>query len=238
MEPAIGTCERGATRVRRDASALRVVLAGRPGAGKGIQGARLARRLGVPHLSTGDLLRHEITMQSPLGNAVERLVSAGRLVPTGLIVAIVESNLDDGGYVLDGFPRTILQAQTLLEREALAPTVAIEIVVSVRVAFGRLIRRGRADDDPTVVRNRLATYDTETAPAVDWLDGRGLLARVGGDDSPDGVERNVWRALEYFRRACDGSSLSDAYFVGNAHDAFGSGRVGRQVRNWQLDARE
>lgn len=189
----------------------------------------------MPHLSTGGLLRHEITMQSPLGNAVERLVSAGRLVPTALIIAIVESNLDDGGYVLDGFPRTVLQAQALLEREALAPTVAIEIVVSERVALERLIGRGRVDDDPTVVRDRLVTYATETAPAVDWLDQRGLLARVDGHDSPELVERSIWRALQYLRRACDGSSLSDAYFVGNACDALGSGRVGRQLRDRELE---
>ncbi len=86
-----------------------MVLIGRPGAGKGTQGERLARRLGVRYVSTGHLLRHEIAMQSPLGTAVERLVGAGRLIPPGLIVTIVETNLDGGGYVLDGFPRTVMQ---------------------------------------------------------------------------------------------------------------------------------
>ena len=125
-------------------SAARVVIAGRPGAGKGTQGTRLARRLGVRHLSTGDLLRDAIAIQSSLGRAVERLVRAGRLVPTGLIVAIVESNLDTGGYVLDGFPRTVVQAEALFERDAFAPNVTIEIVVPTHIA---LAPRGRPRPD-------------------------------------------------------------------------------------------
>lgn len=173
----------------------RVVLAGRPGAGKGTQGVRLARRLGVQYLSTGDLLRDEIASGSPLGIAVERLVDAGRLVPTGLIIAIVESSLFGRGYVLDGFPRTVPQAEALLTREALTPTVAIEIQVSDRLAFARLTARGRRDDDPAVARERLGTYDTATVPALDWLDRRGLLARVDGNAAPEVVESRIRQAL-------------------------------------------
>ena len=177
------------------ASAPRVVIAGRPGAGKGTQGARLARCLGAQYLSTGDLLRHEIAIESPLGSAVERIVAAGHLVPTGLIVAIVETNLVDGGYVLDGFPRTVAQAEALFEREALAPTIAIEIVVPPHIALARLTCRGRRDDDPDVARERLATYESETVPTLDWLDRRGILVRVDGQNSPGAVEENVVRAL-------------------------------------------
>ncbi len=181
------------------ASPPRVVIAGRPGAGKGTQGARLSRRLRVQYLSTGDLLRHEIAIASPLGNAVERLVAAGRLVPTGLIVAIVETNLVESGYVLDGFPRTVAQAETLFERETLAPTIAIEIVVPAHVALDRLTARGRRDDDPNVASERLAIYETETVPTLEWLEHRGLLVRIDGRDSPDIVEQRVLRALV---RAC------------------------------------
>ena len=139
-------------------SAPRVVIAGSPGAGKGTQGTRLARRLGVQHLSTGDLLRDAIANQSSLGRAVERLVGAGRLVPSGLIVAIVESSLDTNGYVLDGFPRTVVQAEALLDRDVLVPNVAIEIVVPMNIALARLAARGRTDDDPRVARDRLTIY--------------------------------------------------------------------------------
>ena len=161
----------------------------------------------MQYLSTGDLLRDEIMAGSSLGSAVERLVNAGRLVPTGLIVAIVESNLDGRGFVLDGFPRTVVQAETLLAHAALAPTVAIEIDVAEPVAFDRLVRRGRRDDDPAVARERLAIYDAETAPALDILARRGLLVRVDGHDVPDAVARNVWRAFRDIRAAIRGTSV-------------------------------
>ena len=174
---------------------------------------RLARRLGVQYLSTGDLLRHEIAVESPLGSAVERLVAAGRLVPTGLIVAIVESNLVEGGYVLDGFPRTVAQAETLLERETLAPTGAIESVVPARLALARLVARGRRDDDPGVASDRLAIYETETVPALDWLERLGLLVHVDGGDPPDLVEERVLHALALACRPAADASAANARAV-------------------------
>lgn len=187
----------------------RVVLAGRPGAGKGTQGVRLARRLGVQYLSTGDTLRDEIAAGSPLGSAVERMVDAGRLVPTGLIIAIVESNLHGRGFVLDGFPRTLTQAQMLLAHDALAPTVAIEIVVPPRIVIERLDLRRRPDDAAPVARERLSIYETETAEALDWLDRRGLLVRVDGDASPDLVESRIAHALATHARNAS-TSVGDA----------------------------
>ena len=174
---------------------------------------RLARRLGVQYLSTGDLLRHEIAIESPLGSAVERLVAAGRLVPTGLIVAIVESNLVEGGYVLDGFPRTVAQAETLFDRETLAPTVAIEIVVPARIAMARLVARGRRDDDPGVASDRLAIYETETVPTLEWFGHLGLLVHVDGCDSPDLVEQHVLHALTRSCRPAAGASVANARAV-------------------------
>lgn len=179
-------------------TAPRVVIAGCPGAGKGTQGARLARRLGVQHLSTGDLLRDAIAVQSSLGRAVERLVRAGRLVPAGLILAIVEANLDARGYVLDGFPRTVVQAAALFERDVLVPNITIEIVVPMDIALARLAARGRSDDDPGVVRDRLTIYEVETLPALALLDQQALLVRVDGDDQPQVVEQRV---MQTFLRA-------------------------------------
>jgi adenylate kinase len=181
--------------IRHAGPAPRIVLAGRPGAGKGTQGVRLARRMDVQYLSTGDLLRDEITARSALGRAVERFVESGRLVPTRLIVAIVENNLRVGGYVLDGFPRTVAQATALFERESLAPSVAIEIVVPADVVVERVTARGRGDDAPSVARERLVTFDTETAQALRLFDRRGLLIRVDGNAPPDVVESRIRQAL-------------------------------------------
>jgi adenylate kinase len=200
----------------------RVALVGRPGAGKGVQGARLAKRLGVRHISTGDLLRDEIAASSPLGVAVERIVNAGRLVPTELILAVVDANLDPCGYVLDGFPRTVAQAEALFSRPTVQPVVAIEIVVSARAALDRLIDRARADDDPAVARARLDTYETETAPVLKWLGDHRLLLRVDGQGTPDSVERNLWHALQSLRRIRGGASLSDAWAIGGSRDVLPS----------------
>ena len=199
-------------------SAPRVVVAGCPGAGKGTQGTRLARRLGVQHVSTGELLRDAIAVQSSLGRAVERLVRAGRLVPTGLIVAIVESHLATDGYVLDGFPRTVVQAEALLTREALVPHVTIEIVVPTDVALARLAARGRTDDDPGVARDRLAVYETETLPALALLDRLALLVRVDGDDLPHVVEQHVLQAFLRARRSDATLSPADLRAVTSARD--------------------
>lgn len=198
---------------RRGASAPRVVIMGRPGAGKGTQGVRLAQRLGVQYLSTGDLLRHEIAIESDLGVAVERLVSAGRLVPTGLMVAMVDTNLGAGGYVLDGFPRTIAQAKAFFERSVNAPTIAVEVNVTAHVALARLTARGRSDDDPTVARERLATYEAETAPALDWLDARGLLVSVDGHESASTVEQGMLRELMRARVYPHDASVVDLRFA-------------------------
>lgn len=203
-------------RVRR--SAPRVVIAGCPGAGKGTQGIRLARRLGVQHLSTGDLLRDAIATGSSLGRAVERLVRAGRLVPTGLIVAIVESSLDTRGYVLDGFPRTVAQAEALFERDVLVPNVTIEIVVPVDIALARLAARGRTDDDPGVARERLSIYETETVPVLALLERRALVVRVDGNDLPRVVEERVTKAFLCAHRSNERGSPANLRAVSSAPD--------------------
>ncbi len=220
-------------RLRR--SAPRVVIAGCPGAGKGTQGTRLACRLGVQHLSTGELLRDAIAIQSSLGRAVERLVRAGRLVPTGLIVAIVESNLDTSGYVLDGFPRTVVQAEALFERDVLVPNVTIEIVVPMDIALARLVARGRTDDDPGVARDRLAVYEAETLPALALLERRALLVRVDGDDLPAVVEQRVMQAFLRARRSNETGSTANLRAVTSERDhstvsTAGVGEAGRLAR--------
>ena len=185
----------------------RIVFVGRPGSGKGTQGKRLAERLDVQYLSTGDLLRRHIASSTALGRAVARVVNSGGLIPTLLMVAIVEGCVDAGGYVLDGFPRTVDQASTILRHDCLAPSLAIELVVPPDVAMSRLASRGRVDDIAAVARQRLALYEQETAPALDLLAERSLLRRVDGAGYPDEIAARVW---EEVRPLAQGSSASPA----------------------------
>jgi len=185
----------------------RIVFVGRPGSGKGTQGKRLAERLDVQYLSTGDLLRRHIASSTALGRAVARVVNSGGLIPTLLMVAIVEGCVDAGGYVLDGFPRTVDQASTILRHSDLAPSLAIELVVPPDVAMSRLASRGRVDDIAAVARQRLALYEQETAPALGLLAERSLLRRVDGAGYPDEIAARVWEAV---RPVLQGSSESPA----------------------------
>jgi len=173
----------------------RIVVMGRPGAGKGTQAALLARRLCTQHLSTGALLRHEIEIGSELGLAVERIVSGGRLVPAALVIGIVQANIRGEGYVLDGYPRTLAQAQGLFRSDLFMPDVAIDIDVADDVATARLGARGRSDDAHDVVADRMLAFERETKPAIAVLEREGILHRVDGDDDAESVHRRIWHAV-------------------------------------------
>ena len=168
---------------------------GRPGAGKGTQGELLARRMCTQHLSTGELLRHEIDAASELGLAVERIVAGGRLVPAALVLGIVEGNIRGEGYVLDGYPRTLAQAQSLFRRDLLVPDLAIDIDVPEEVAIARLCGRGRDDDAQDVLAERMRAFERETKPAIALLEREGVLHRVDGEDDPQVVHRRIWDAV-------------------------------------------
>jgi adenylate kinase len=195
MEPLRATEHRARAGISSRSLAPRILITGRPGAGKGTQGPRLARRLGVQYLSTGDLLRREIAMETALGIAVERLVGSGRLVPTGLILSMVSGNLHSDGYVLDGYPRTIAQADALFKEEGLVPDLAINLVVPNDIVRDRLAERGRGDDTGDAIRRRLAAYDAETLPMLARLGSRGLLRTVNGNDSAGAIEINIRRTV-------------------------------------------
>jgi adenylate kinase len=154
---------------------VRVVLLGPPGAGKGTQAVRLAEKLGVPHISTGELFRHNISEGTPLGVRAKQYLDAGELVPTSLTNDLVDDRLNDSdaaaGFILDGFPRTIDQARALhdmLERRGLKLDAVLELRVPEQVLVERLAARGRADDTEDVIRNRFRVYRDETAPLLDY----------------------------------------------------------------------
>lgn len=173
----------------------RIFLVGRPGAGKGTQGTRLAQRLGVQYVSTGDVLRKAIESQTPLGTAIEKVINAGNLLPAELIISLVESCIEGDGYVLDGFPRTVAQAVAVTSQASNSPPIALEIDIPSNVALDRLTHRGRSDDDITIARRRLVVYETETVPMLSYLQSCGLLHRIDGDAPAESVEQSIWQRV-------------------------------------------
>jgi adenylate kinase len=151
------------------------VLLGPPGAGKGTQAVQLAEKLGVPHVSTGDLFRHNISTGTDLGIEAKKYLDAGDLVPATLTNALVDDRLDDedaaAGFILDGFPRSVEQAEALhdmLERRNLKLDAVVEFRVSEDELLKRLKERGRADDTDEIILNRMNVYRDETAPLLDY----------------------------------------------------------------------
>ncbi|RNE48883.1 adenylate kinase [Corynebacterium alimapuense] len=153
---------------------MRLVLLGPPGAGKGTQAALLSEKLGVPHISTGDLFRANIGEGTPLGLEAKSYIDAGKLVPTDVTARMVESRLAEpdaaAGFLLDGFPRTVEQADILTELLA-ASDLNLDGVLNFRVSedvvVERMLSRGRADDNEETIRTRLGVYRDETAPLIE-----------------------------------------------------------------------
>jgi adenylate kinase len=173
---------------------------GPPGAGKGTQAQRLAEKLGIPHISTGDLFRHNITNETNLGVEAKKYLDAGDLVPAKLTNALVDDRLNDAdaadGFILDGFPRSVEQAETLREMLA-ARNTKLDAVLELRVSedelLNRLKSRGRADDTDDVILNRMKVYRDETAPLLDYYSDE--LKTVDAVGSLDEVFARALRSL-------------------------------------------
>ena len=154
---------------------MRVVLLGPPGAGKGTQAVKLAEKLELPHLSTGDLFRENIGNGTELGLKAKSYLDAGDLVPSELTNELVDDRLSNpdtnAGFILDGYPRSVQQAQALhdmLERRGIELDTVLELRVPEDALFERLKARGRADDTDDVIRNRMNVYRDETAPLIEY----------------------------------------------------------------------
>ncbi|WP_343571690.1 adenylate kinase [Mycobacterium sp.] len=179
---------------------MRVVLLGPPGAGKGTQAVKLAEKLELPHLSTGDLFRENIGNGTELGRKAKSYLDAGDLVPSALTNELVDDRLDnpdtDDGFILDGYPRSVTQAKALhdmLERRETGLDVVLEFRVPEEVLFERLKARGRADDTDDVIHNRMNIYRDETAPLIEYYSNE--LKTVDAVGSVDEVFARALQAL-------------------------------------------
>ncbi|GAD82515.1 adenylate kinase [Nocardia asteroides] len=179
---------------------MRVVLLGPPGAGKGTQAVLLSEKLGVPHISTGDLFRANISQQTALGREAQKYMDAGDLVPSDVTNRMVEARVAEpdaaNGFVLDGYPRTVDQADALkkiLEHNGTALDAVLCFVVAEDTVVERMLARGRADDTEDVIRNRLRVYREETEPLLEYYDG--LVVTVDGIGEVDEVNTRALKAL-------------------------------------------
>ena len=180
-----------------------IVLAGPPGAGKGTQCIELAQQHGMAHVSIGALLRQEIAGGTALGSRVRAALDAGRLAPDGDVSEIVSERLAQhrtaSAVLLDGFPRTIQQAELLEELRPNAVGLVVLLVLPMAAVLQRLRGRGRADDgDREVVAERMLTYDRDTKPVLAWYADRGLVAHVDAHASPRDVTTRITAHLAAF----------------------------------------
>jgi adenylate kinase len=185
---------------------MRIVLLGAPGSGKGTQAARMVERLGVPHISTGVLLRNAAKRGTELGLKAKSLTDRGELVPDDIMTDMIEERLSRpdvaNGFILDGYPRNLSQAKSLdsmLERLGQPANEAIQIDVDpeqiIKRLAGRANKEHRSDDAAEVVRNRMRVYHEQTAPVIDYYEGRGMLTHVLGDGPVEVVLERILSVL-------------------------------------------
>lgn len=191
---------------------MRVLLVAPPGAGKGTQAAKLAEHYGIANLSSGELLRQEIAADSEIGRKAVEYVRRGDLVPDDLIFQVLAGPLIEaarnGGYVLDGFPRNLHQAEEAYRAASVTPSIELQAVVHLAVPLEELTRRllarsvqeGRIDDAGNVVTHRLEVFAADTEPLLEFYRERGLVLDINGNQDVDQVFRAIVKGLDRERR--------------------------------------
>jgi adenylate kinase len=192
---------------------MRLILLGPPGAGKGTQAKRLVDRYGIPQLSTGDMLRAAVAAGTPVGLKAKAVMEAGGLVSDDIVISIVADRITQpdahNGFILDGFPRTVAQAEALdamLAEKGLPLDAVLELMVDQNGLVARIVNRAeetkargetvRADDDPDVFKARLAAYNRDTAVVAPYYKGRGQLFEIDGSQSIDAVSSAIEKVLQ------------------------------------------
>ena len=191
---------------------MRLILLGPPGAGKGTQAQRLVEKHGIPQLSTGDMLRAAVKAETPVGLKAKAVMDAGELVSDAIVNAIVAERIDQAdcarGFILDGYPRTLAQAdavEAMLAERKLKLDAVIELVVDDKVLVGRIVKRAqeaaaagqpvRKDDNPEVFEERLREYYKKTAPLIGYYHAKGMLKGVDGMADIDAVTGQIETVL-------------------------------------------
>jgi adenylate kinase len=193
---------------------MRLILMGPPGAGKGTQAARLTEHFKIPHLSTGDMLRAEVAGDTEIGKKAKVLMDAGNLVPDSMIIEMIDQRIskDDcrNGFILDGFPRNVAQADALdamLASKGLPLDAAFLLEVDDKALLARIERRNeenrkagrmmRADDTPETLKTRLKAFHDQTRPLSAYYEGKGLLRRVDGMQDVNNVTTDLLASLKH-----------------------------------------
>ena len=183
---------------------MRLLLIGAPGAGKGTQAERLAERFGIVHISSGDLLRQHVKDRTSLGQTIKSYLDRGDLVPDGVVMDMLRKPVvaaaETGGYVLDGFPRTVEQARASFPT-AHALGVEVQVAVHIDVARAELVRRLLArrrgsEDTEAVIEHRLQVYLDKTVPLLEYYANREWMFTVDGTQSPDAVHEDIVAGLK------------------------------------------
>jgi adenylate kinase len=188
---------------------VRLLLVGAPGAGKGTQATRIAEHFHVEHISSGDLLRSHVANGTSVGRTAQEYMERGDLVPDEVVLDMLRRPVTEavaaGGYVLDGFPRTVEQAEAayaVAKDLGVAVQVAVHLAVDAESLLDRLVARGQAsgrtDDSPEVIKHRLAVYDERTQPLLEYYEQRERLITVNGDRPVDEV---TWSVIVQLQRA-------------------------------------
>jgi adenylate kinase len=191
---------------------VRLILLGPPGAGKGTQAVRLVERHGIPQLSTGDMLRAAVAAGTPIGLQAKAVMESGGLVSDEIVVGIVADRIHEpdchNGFILDGFPRTVAQAEALdamLKQKHMELDAVVELVVDQEALVHRIVKRAeearaagqpvRKDDDPEVFKTRLAAYNRDTAVVAPYYERTGRLKTIDGMKPIDEVTAAIARAI-------------------------------------------
>ena len=183
---------------------MRIVLLGAPGSGKGTQAEKIVQKYQIPHISTGDLLRAEVAAGTGLGQRADVIMKSGALVSDEIILDMVRSRLSnpdvDNGFMLDGFPRTLPQAEGL-DKLLTEMDQPLDVVLFLDVDYSeimqRLLARKRADDNEDTIRKRLQVYEAETAPLIDYYKTKGNLRSVQGIGTIDEITTHVFKTLSH-----------------------------------------
>ncbi|CAH1678135.1 Adenylate kinase [Hyphomicrobiales bacterium] len=191
---------------------MRLIFLGPPGAGKGTQAARIVAKHGIPQLSTGDMLRAAVAAGTPIGQKAKAVMDSGGLVSDEIVIGIVADRIEEPdakkGFILDGFPRTLAQAEALdrmLEGKGLKLDAVLELKVDQTKLVDRIVRRAeeakaagqpvRKDDDPEVFKTRLEAYNRDTAVVAPYYEKRNQLTPIDGMQPIDGVSEAIAQAL-------------------------------------------